>query len=217
MFPFQPCSNIAITGCTGSGKTTFVFKLLKVKTVMFGTDEPARILYCYGTHQPMFDEMKEQIQGIQFHEGLPSKDDIEELADGRHCMVLLDDLMYEVVSNKEMESLFVMGSHHRRLTVVYISQNVFQQGRCARTLALNSHYLLLFRNMRCGSQISHLGRDLYPGQRDILIQAYRDAVCDRPYGYLCIDMSPHLTDERYRLRTRILPCEGDTWVYVPRK
>lgn len=216
MFPFQACSTISITGATGSGKSSWVFKLLKAKDVMF-TEPPVSILYCYGVYQPLFDDMEKNLPQITFHEGLPSRTTIEDFTDGNHNIVLLDDLMTQVVSNRDIENLFVMGSHHRRLTVIYLSQNVFAQGRCARTIAINTHYLILFRNMRSGSQITQLGRELYPGRGDVLVQAYHDAACNRQYGYLVVDMSPHSVNDQYRLRTRVFPDEGDTWVYVPRR
>ena len=99
-----------------------------------------------------------------------------------------------------------------RLSVIYISHNCFQQGKCARTIALNTQVLVLFRNFRDGLQIINLGRQLYPGKGAVLTKAYNDATKE-PYGYLIVDMSVD-TDDEFRLRTKIFPGE-DPVIYLP--
>lgn len=176
MYPFEACSTFTITGTTGAGKSTWVFNMLKDRAVMF-TTPPSRILYCYGVHQPLYDVMKRDLTDFTLHEGLPDSETIDAFCRGNagHGIILLDDLMNEVACNTQMEKLFTQGAHHRGLSVIYITQNVFAQGRCARTIALNTHYLILFRSMRSASQISHLGSQLHPGKSSILVQAYQDA------------------------------------------
>ena len=48
------------------------------------------------------------------------------------------------------------------ISVMFLTQNLFQQGKCAHTIALNTHVLILMKNMRNASQIGHLARLLYP-------------------------------------------------------
>lgn len=72
--------------------------------------------------------------------------------------------------------------------------------------------MVLMRNVRGASQISHLGRQLFPGKSKALTQAYDD-VMKNVYAYLLVDVSP-MGDDRYRLRTAIFP-DKDTIVYVP--
>ena len=175
------------------------------------TQPPIKILYCYGVYQDLYDVMEKEIPIIEFHEGLPSQEDITELS-GRHSVVVLDDLMSQVVNNKDAELLFTQGAHHKKMTVIFISQNLFSQGKCARTIALNTHYLVLFRNFRDSSQIVHLGQQLYPQKHwHGFVEAYGDAT-RHAYGYLLIDMSPHSYADS-RLRTRIFPGEN-TVVYA---
>ena len=211
-FPFPSCSTMCITGGTGSGKSTFVHKLLAMRASMF-VEPPRSILYCYGVYQDLYDIMEREIACIKFHEGLPSVSDISELTkSGQHSIVVLDDLMSQVVNDKEAELLFTQGAHHKKMTVIFISQNFFLQGKCARTIALNTHYLVLFQNFRHSSQIVHLGKQMYrQGRWQGFVEAYEDAT-HRPYGYLLIDMSPHSSSES-RLRTCIFPAEN-TLVYV---
>ena len=53
VFPFLPCSSMCVSEQTGSGKTRFVYELLKHLTDMY------EILYCYDIHQPLFDDIGE--------------------------------------------------------------------------------------------------------------------------------------------------------------
>ena len=214
VFPFLPCSSTCVTGQTGSGKTRFVFQLLKTAKDMYVEDPPNEIMYCFGIHQPLFEEMEKTIPNITFHQGLPSPEVIDEFtADRRHRLIVLDDLMHRVVQNVDMELLFTQGCHHRRLSVVFITQNIFPRGTKSRTIALNTTYLVMMKNVRDVSQVATLGRQLFPGRSKILTSAFADAT-SLPFGYLVVDMSPHSVDT-YRLRTRVFPGE-DPIVYVPK-
>ena len=111
--------------------------------------------------------------------------------------------MNEVVQQKEMELLFTQGTHHRRVSVILLSQNLYPKGKHARTIALNTWYLVLMKNLRVVSPVGILGRQLYPGKVKGFMSAYEDALSTKN-GYLVVDMSPH-GDDRYRLRTRVFP------------
>lgn len=214
VFSFLPCSTMCIAGQTGCGKTRFVYRLLKNVKDMYGGDPPDSILYCYGIHQPLFDEIEKTIPNITFHKGLPTVDMIDEFSGmRRHRLVILDDLQHRVVQDVEMELLFTQGSHHRKLSVLFLAQNVYIQGSRSRTIALNTTYLVLMKNVRDASQIATLGRQLFPGRSKILMESYRDATFD-PFGYLVVDMSPH-SEDQYRLRTHVFPGE-DPVIYVPK-
>jgi len=80
-----------------------------------------------------------------------------------------------------------------------------------RTISLNSHYMVLFKNPRDAGQFSILARQMYPSGSKSAEEAYRDAA-ERPFGYLFVDLKPQ-QDEQYRLRTNIFPGE-DQYVYV---
>ena len=174
---------------------------------------PEKILFCFGIDQPLLDEIERTIPNLKLHLGLPTQKEIEEFTEDRkHTLIVLDDLMHRVAQSAEMELLFTQGCHHRNASIIYVCQNLFPKGPKSRTIALNTYYLVLMRNFRSGSQISHLGRQLFPGKSNALTQAYDD-VMKNIYAYLLVDVSP-MGDDRYRLRTAIFPDE-DTIVYVP--
>lgn len=205
---FHAPTTITLSGTTGSGKTTLLFKILEHKDELF-TVPPHKILYCYGVWQPLF-ESKEKELNIDFHQGVPNEEMINNFADGKHNIIILDDLMEQVVKNQQVQLLFTQGSHHKLLTIVYLNQNMFAQGKNARTMNLNTHYMILLKNPRDVTQIAMLGRQIGLGKT--LVEAYKDCISQR-YGYLVVDLSPH-NEDCYQLKTNIFPNE-DTVIYIP--
>ena len=206
LLPFKDCSSIMVCGATSSGKTRWTYRLLQ--NHMFETD-PEYIMYCYAVWQPIFDEM-EKLPNFTLHQGLPLNID-EWNPQSNHRLIIIDDLMEKVVDNLDMSLLFTQGCHHKSISVIFITQNLYLKGKYARTISLNTQYLVLFRSLRDVSQITTLGKQMFPGQSKLLTQVYND-VMKKPFAYLLIDNSPH-GHPKYRLRTNIFPNE-DTLIYV---
>ena len=118
---------------------------------------------------------------------------------------MFDDQMIDAGKDKRIVNLFTRGSHHRNLSVIYIVQNLFHQGKGSRSISLNSHYLVLFKNPRDKWQILTLAKQMHPGQTDFVLNQYEEAV-KRPFGYLLIDLKT-TTQDNCRLRTNVLPSE----------
>ena len=183
---------------------------------MFTSTPPKRVLYCYGIWQNKFEDIDKELEFVSFHEGLPSNVDINNISkESPNNLIILDDLLELVLKSEEMEMLIIRGCHHKQLSVIFITQNIFSQSKYARTITLNMHYLILFRNLRDSSQIRALGRQIYPDNPKVLLEAYNDSTKSNKYGYLVVDLSPH-SEETYRLRTKIMPGE-DCIVYIPRQ
>ena len=70
------------------------------------------------------------------------------------CVVMIKCMGWTNVSS----ALFTKDSHHKSLRVIYIMQNLFDQHREHRTISLNAHYLVNFKNPRGVSQIVNLGK-----------------------------------------------------------
>lgn len=184
-----------IAGPTGCGKSTFVKHLIAHNTELIDP-APEQIVWYYGEWQPMYDILPD----VQFVEGLP---DIKSLDGSKRTLVILDDLMCE--TDKTVTHLFTKGSHHRDLSVLHLVQNLFDKNKHTRTISLNAHYLVLFKNPRDASQITHLAKQMYPGHVKFLQEVFRDAT-SKAYGYLLIDLKQE-TPEHLRLRTDIMPHE----------
>ena len=108
----------------------------------------------------------------------------------KHCM------LFTCGGNKEYY-------YHKCVSVILIAQNLYPGGKHARTIAW---YMVLMKNLGDVSQVSILGRQLYPGKSKGFLQAYKDALNSNKFGYFVVDMSPHAED-KYRLRSLIFPGE----------
>ena len=207
LVPFEPCSSIWLSGQTGSGKTSLIYKFLLNVDKMYRHSPPVQILYCYGIYQELLAEMERTVGNFTCHHGLPTEEHLDDMTrDGQHRLLIIDDVMHAVVQNQNMELLFTQGCHHRKISVIFVTQNIFPKGKYARTIALNTWYMILMKNFRDMSQISVVGRQLFPGRTKGFMQAYKDALGKRDHGYLVVDMSPTGEDHR-RLRTNIFPDE----------
>ena len=51
------------------------------------------------------------------------------------------DLMTEAKCDQRIADLSTKGSHHRNISIVYLTQNVFPQGKACRDIALNMRIL----------------------------------------------------------------------------
>ena len=192
-----------VAGPTGSGKTVFTAKLIEKASIMIDPP-PLKILWCYGVYQKSFQDMR----NVEFHEGIP---DINLFDGSQRTLLILDDLMQ--LADDSVSLLFTRDSHHRNLSVIFLTQNIFHSSKQARSMSLNTHYLVLFKNPRDLKQISVLAGQMYPSKSKFLVEAFRDATATR-FSYLLIDLKAD-TDEKLRVRSNIFP--GETpYVYVPK-
>jgi hypothetical protein len=203
-------SILTLVGATSSGKTTFVYKLLS-ELDMFD-HLPEKVLYCYSCYQPLYNKIDANVKNVSFYDGLPTEEDIRKFGSGSgHKIIVLDDLMSKVTSSPVILDLFCQYSHHLNISVIFLTQNIFHSGKCSRSLNLNSHYYVLFKNKRDVNQIKTLGRQLFPKRGDILLEAYLDAT-NEPFGYLLLDLHPR-SDEKYMLRTKLFKEDEDMVLY----
>ena len=205
-FRFEHPFTSMIAGMTGSGKTAWVRSLLQQASETI-YPPPERIVWCYSQWQPAYTEMLVAMPHIEFVKGTPTA--LEQDSDfdvNKGNLILFDDQIIDASKDKRIVNLFTRGSHHRNLSVIYIVQNLFHQGKGSRSISLNSHYLVLFKNPRDKLQILTLAKQMYPGQTDFFLNQYEEAV-KRPFGYLLIDLKT-ATQDNCRLRTNVLPSEG---------
>ena len=192
-----------VSGPSGCGKSSLVKAIIHHEVI---EPRPDKILWLYAEDQPLYKTMK----NVEFIQGIP--EDLETRFQRRHNNVLvLDDLMTQCHSDQRLTRLFSVGSHHKNLSIIFIIHNLFHYGKEMRTVSLNSHYIILFKNPRDRLQISTLARQMYPGQSQFLVEAFQDAT-QEAYGYLIIDLKP-TTSDKLRIRTGMLPSDRQL-VYV---
>lgn len=207
-FRFRHPSSILIAGPSGSGKTVFTSDLILDNKALW-PNTPDVVHYCYGVWQDGFKAMK--AEGVHFHEGIPdTRVSSKWFPNGG--LLVLDDLMEEGGHDKRVLDLFTKFSHHKSITVIYLTQDLFLPGKFAKTISRNAHYVVAFKSPRDQS-----------GMRALLIQSFPDKwhevrevfnkVTDRPFGYMVLDFHPASSDN-CRVLSHILKKEGYTHCYV---
>ena len=212
---FHKHSTHILSGTTGSGKTSWIFRFLRHRADMFTSPPPDKIIYFYSVWQDLYSDMENEFShSIQFKRGVPSEGDLEKYSNKgkKQIIIILDDLMDSITKDSSMETLFTRGAHHLNITVFYINQNMFSQGRTSRTINLNTHVYIFFMNPRDNTQVRTLSRQVFPNTPKFLSSAYDD-VMKTPYSYLILDLSPK-THADLRVRTNIFPGEQMT-IYRP--
>ncbi|GFQ94609.1 uncharacterized protein TNCT_353501 [Trichonephila clavata] len=107
---------------TQSGKTSIIRQMIAQKAYDY---EFKNIIWCYKAFQDWFFEEK----GISFFQGIPENFENESL-------VIIDDWMSDL--NVKIAELFTITSHHSRISVILILQNLFSRNKVMRDISLNA-------------------------------------------------------------------------------
>ena len=165
LLPFQsPCS-ILLSGATQLGKTRFTYQLFQNANGMF-ENRPKKIIYAYGEYQQLYGQMESSIPGLILYHGLPAREQITEWTDPADItIIVLDELMTQVTRSEDVLFLFTVTAHHRCCSVIFLTQNLFMPGKYARSISLNCHYAIMFRNFRDNRSVVYcFGAQVYPGK-----------------------------------------------------
>ena len=200
-FTFSHPASILVSGPSHSGKTCFVIACLKHSLIQ---PFPSRIIWFYKEWQPAYEELKESLPTIEFVEGI-DENLLEGIRVSERNLIVIDDLMSRAGDSKRVSALFTQESHHRNLTVIFIVQNLFYQGREMRNISLNGQYFVIYKNPRDKSQIRYLSQQVNPENTKFVTSAFSHAT-EQPYSYFVIDLYPE-TQEDFRFLTNIFPDE----------
>ena len=139
-----------VAGPTGCGKSTFVTRMLHHAATMIDP-QPERITWCYGEWKEAYATM--DLVDMQFHEGLPSASILDSTTKN---LIITDDLKAE--TDERVTTLFtkkvITGT--RPCCISY--RTLYPKNKESCTLSLNSQYMVVFKNPRDASQMSHLAR-----------------------------------------------------------
>lgn len=191
---FANPSRIIIAGYSNSGKSEMCKKLILKYEKQFD-----HIIYCgVDSHELQNSNIKHK---FQTYNHIVNPFDHVELID-RGLLIVIDDLFEEAINTKSIVDTFTKG-RHKKISVVFITQNIFANGKYSRSIALNTSHFILMRN-RDLAQVENIGRQVYgKGKSGILVEIYKKALSYNKYGYLLIDLSPN-TPTDLQLRTNIV-------------
>lgn len=193
---FSTPANIIVCGPSQSGKSQLISQLISLKDKLF--HPPVKKVYW------IFSETHPNISGVIFCKKIPNNVP-------KNSLLVCDDLIFE--NDSKIAHLFVKEGHHRAITTIFVSQNLFHKGPNYRLISLNCHYLILMKNPRDRSQFMNLARQICPFNQNIFKEAYLDAT-KNPFGYLLLDFRAQ-TPDQFRMRTDIIHKHCQQTVYVP--
>ena len=204
-FYFKHPTTIQVSGPTRYGNTRFVRRILVEQLI-----QPFAILitWVYSEWQPDYDTIRERYPGIEF-EKLWRDEIFDSLNPEQRNILVQVDQMGLASSSTSVAYRLTKGSHHLNLTVIYLEQNVYNQGKSQRTISLNSHYIVVFRNGRDASHIRFMAYQICPNDGKWLVGLFTDAT-SKPFGYLVLDHHPSRPKDQ-TVVNNILP--GDQLTY----
>ena len=130
----------------------------------------------------------------------------------QHGILILDDLMEESGNDKRVLDLFTKDSHHRGITALYLTQDLFPPGKFAKTINLNAHYVICFKSLRDKTDIRHLLLQVYPEKWRRVLRLFLKLTA-RPFGYFMLDLHP-ASDDRFRIWSHLTKREGKPQIHT---
>ena len=132
-------------GPSFSGKNRWTSDVLHTSLI---TPSPQRIV-----------EMRKRMSNIEFIKGIAHQLSEETFLDtDKRNLIVFDVMMSEAKCDQRIADLFSKGSHHRNVSVIYLTQNLFPQGKACRDIAFNTQNLVLFNNPIDRQQVATLSK-----------------------------------------------------------
>ena len=184
---FLANKNCIIFGATGVGKTEFILAVIRQKLV---EPMPKNIFYMYNVEQDFMKTWNErESTPIMFIKGL----DFDQMDTSEPSLLVIDDLILS--NNKTVAEMFILGSHHKKVSVFFLTQTLFPNCPVFRMMSANAHYFVLFNSQRHFRQVNTLARQIYVG-KDLarITNAYKRA-SKRHRGFIVLSFVPELPEE----------------------
>ena len=172
---------LIVAGGSGSGKTELVKQLVNKR---YYSEPIKNIIYCYPDY--LTEVPTEFDVAVQYYAGLPDTEFMANIPDG--SLLILDDMMIECSKCEDIAKLFSVVARKRRISVILIVQNIYQQGRQFRNIRLNATGIVLFKFRAANDSNLRLIRDLGLSKH-ITRSLLDDALAER-YAYIMIDIHP---------------------------
>ncbi len=179
--------NTIISGPTGVGKTEFILEVIRSKLVQ---PFPKHIYYMYNIEQDFMKSWNEtETQPITFIKGL----EFGKMDTAEPSLLVIDDLVLS--TNKDVAEMFILGSHHKQISLFFISQNLFPNDPIFRIMSSNAHYYVIFHSQRNFRQVHTLARQVFVG-KDLkrITEAYKRA-SETIRGFIILSFVPQLPNE----------------------
>ena len=128
-------------------------------------------------------------QKINFIQGLK----VEQMNTSEPSLLVIDDLLLS--TNKDVVEMFILGSHHKQISLFYLSQNLFPDCSLFRTMSNNAHYFVIFNNKRNSTQIHRLAHQVFIGKDVLRIKNAYKRIQQQHWGFMVLTFVPELPEE----------------------
>lgn len=198
-------------GPTACGKTTFLKQVIEQRLIH---PWPNKIFYFYGSswQSGTFDYL-EKIHDVHFIKGF-DESIVSDNNSQQSTLVICDDLIMELRNSEAAANLFMRGSHHLNMSVIFIEQSLFPKGKQSVSMKQNTHYIVIFKSPADALGVATLARQMFPQQRGrYMIDSFHDCTKE-PFSYLIVD-SKQSTPDEIRLITNVTDEKNHPLVYIP--
>ena len=187
---FRTPSSFFLAGASQSGKSSFIYKLLLRGEQAF-TESFTQVIIVYGIRQEIFDELANHLplRLIPLSD-FNATDLLQE--DLRGSCVIFDDAIMSLTNSPAFENLILNSVHHKHFSAILLSQSIFGMGRFSRIISNNCQYVFLWDSCRARLSVQNLARQMYPGEVNYFMAAFRHATSSNAFSPLLIDCSPHV-------------------------
>ena len=170
-----------ISGPSNCGKTTFVIKLLNDRKNAFNTNSNNIYWFCK-VYQDAFKDIEKEI--TSFENKMCIMAWLEKNSVPPNSTIVIDDMALE--STEDTAKIFSIASHHFKINIIFLCQNLFTKNKYFHDISLNSTYVVLFKNICDKQQIINFAKQFAPGKNKECLQMFNEAT-EEPHSYLFLD------------------------------
>jgi hypothetical protein len=207
-----------ILGSSQSGKSFYLYNYLRNLKSLYNPNINFKTIYWfYGEKDAIKNIPLDVKTKLTLVDGIPIN--FSSLFNcPKPAIFIFDDLFSQIFIRPEIVNLILNSVHHCDITCILTSQVAFPKEKNARTLSLNSHYIVFLPSPRMNASFSHLTSQIAePEDRKALLDAYRDSIATSgPRTPFILDLHP-ATANWARYRTHIFPSNDCTIIYCPKR
>ena len=143
----------------------------------------------YESYRRELDDYDDPTLALHFIDGTNKEEMVRTLTHVEHAIVVLDDLMMEIGKSEELMSLFTRESHHKKLCIFYMWQDIFPKKTHANTISKNTQYKIIFPNPTTNLSLKTMLQHIHPTNSKQIFEKINSHIYHQPrhsYPYVVV-------------------------------